>query len=303
MGMRHGLVLDDVLAALTPAIRVVDAGVERRPRQRHEMRRHLDVARGLIAAQLRRQVGLAAAEQVLGGDAGVVEEELGLVVGAPPDLVVDRAHPDAGRPLLDDQVADALRGADVGVGAHPRNPDRGVVNVRAPLLHAVDDVVVAVADGGGHDALAGGGVVVTHHVGADVGLGDGEGEEKVVFVAVAGEIALLLVFGARDEEQRSDLPVLGENLRAAHVLVGHLVDDDELGEGVGFDAAPLGGERQGPQAELRPLLDQVPGEVVGDVALVHRHGDGAYLVAGEVARQALEGALVLGEVEFEHGAP
>ena len=76
-----------------------------------------------------------------------------------------------------------------------------------------------------------------------------------------------------------------------------------LGQRIGADAAPFGGEGQRPQAELRALLDEVPGEVVGDVPLVHRHGDGAYLVAGEVARQALEGALLLGQVEFEHSAP
>ncbi len=84
---------------------------------------------------------------VRGRDAHVVEEDLVEVVG--PAGLAQRAHVDAGRTHVDDEVRDApvLRGVEVGAGEQDGPVGRPGAGV--PHLLAVDHPLVAVAHGAG----------------------------------------------------------------------------------------------------------------------------------------------------------
>src|SRR5450756_329906 len=66
--------------------------------------------------------------------------------------VYKRQHLHTGRARVDDEVGDALLPALPGSGADEREEDVGVTRVRRPYLLPVDDVLVALAAGGGAQA-------------------------------------------------------------------------------------------------------------------------------------------------------
>ena len=168
------------------------------------------------------------AEEVLGRDAHVVEEDLVELVAA--RHVHEGAHGEAGGVHRDHEVGDALVLRDVGVGAGEAEHVLGHVGERGPDLLAVDDVVVAVADGAG---LEGG------EVGA--GLGLGEALAPHVFAGEdAGDVLLLLLVGAvhedggpedRDAEPADEDGRRGRACGRLHV-VDELLHDGHLGAAV-----------------------------------------------------------------------
>ena len=109
------------------------------------------------------------AEQVLLGDADVVEEQLGGVLGLLADLVEVAAALEALRAALDDEQAEPLRAA---LGCRLRDDDDQVGEdaVGDERLGAVQQPVVALVLRGGADAL---------EVGAGAGLGHGDGGDDL----------------------------------------------------------------------------------------------------------------------------
>ncbi len=97
-----------------------------------------------------RPAAVLLADPVGGRHPDVVEEHLGEQV--PAGEVTQRPDLHAGRVRVDDQVGDALLPAFPGSGPDQGEEDVGVAGVRRPDLLAVDDVLVAVAAGGGAQA-------------------------------------------------------------------------------------------------------------------------------------------------------
>ena len=125
------------------------------------------------------------ADEVLRGHADVFEEDLVDLEAAVDQL--DRAQRDAGGVHREDQQRDApLLLLRRRVGADQAEDPVGVLAQRGPGLLAVDDPVVAVADGGG--AQRG-------EVGAGVGLGEALAPPDVEVRRLRQE-ALLLLLGA-----------------------------------------------------------------------------------------------------------
>ena len=156
----------DRLAPLLAVLRVGDAGVEA----------GLDDADGAGggggAAALEGGLGdleavAGLAEEAVAGDADAIEEEGGGVGGVEAELLLDDLAFEAGGVAVDDERGHALV-ARAGVGLGEDDDEVGDGAVRDPELGAVQHPVVAVALRG---ELAGGGV------GADVGLGEGEGAD------------------------------------------------------------------------------------------------------------------------------
>ena len=87
--------------------------------------------------------GVHLADQVVGRDAHVGEEDLGELVGDAGDLP-QRTHLDARLVHVDDQVGDALVLGRVAVGAHQHDAQVGLRRAAGPDLLAVDDELVAV---------------------------------------------------------------------------------------------------------------------------------------------------------------
>ena len=169
---RVDLVRLDVEVLDRPLVRGLRDAERRRADQRPgqlEGRERVGSARRLAAA---RPVELALellhpAEQVLERNPAVLEDDLGGVRGADADLRLLLALAHAGRPLLDDErglAAVAELGGDVG----DDDVDVGDPAVGDEDLGAVEDPLVAVALGGGTQAL---------DVGAGAGLGDGVSAE------------------------------------------------------------------------------------------------------------------------------
>ncbi len=101
------------------------------------------------------------AEQVLGGDAGVLEDEFGGVLRGETDLVELAASAETGGVALDDDERETFR-PRVRVGAAHHDDEIGVDSVGDERLLAVDHPLVTVAYGGGLHAL---------QVGSGSGLG------------------------------------------------------------------------------------------------------------------------------------
>ena len=137
------------------------------------------------------------AEPVRLGHADLVEGELGGRAAAQAHLVLDPRHGEAVGRDLDDERAEAAMPGRFGIGDREDDDEVGDRAVADEPLRAIDDVVVAVADGArasGRDVRAG------------LGLGQGERDE----VLAAGELrepAGLLVIGAGERDrQRSRAP-------------------------------------------------------------------------------------------------
>jgi len=130
------------------------------------------------------------ADQVAVGDDGVVEEDLAEL--AATGQLADPAHLDARLLQVDDEVADALVGRSLGVGAGEQEAAVGVVGPRRPDLLAVEDPAVSVLDRTGREA---------GQVAAGVGLAEAlrpdllAGEELL-------DVGVLLPLAAEDVDRR-----------------------------------------------------------------------------------------------------
>ena len=230
-------------------------------------------------------------EQVLGGYADVVEEQLGGVLRVHPELVEVAAALEAVHAALDHDQRDAAV-AFGRVGLDRRDHEVGVDAVRDEGLGAVDDVVAVVAARGrGH----------RREVRPDAGLGHRERRDQRP-VGDARQPALpLLVVAVLEEVRHADVVVQRDaEARARDARVSDLLDDD-LVEAEVLDAEPA--ERLGhahrEHALLRGLREQLARhEALGLPLLVVRDD-----LLGEESPYGFAVVLVLGfEDRALHGS-
>ncbi len=164
----------------------------------------------------------------------------------------------------------------------------GVAAVGDEALGAVDDVLVALADGG--RAHAG-------DVGAGVGLGQAEGGELVV-LGQHPEVLLLELLGAGEGERRGGEAVGADRGGDAGAAPGELLLDDRALEVAEAGPAVLLGRVAVHEAELPGLAEHVLGPRAVAVVLP---GDGTDLLLGEVVRHLAQRLLLVGKREVHHG--
>ncbi len=157
-----------------PLLHVGDRVVEGAPAGPH--RRHADREPLLLELVHHHLEALPfLAEQVLGRDAAVLEEELARVLRGEAELLELPAAHEAGRVGFDEQQADPLcAGLRARVGLHGDDEEAAELADRDEGLGAVHDVVVAVADGTGLDV---------GEVRAGAGLGHADPEEELAATA------------------------------------------------------------------------------------------------------------------------
>ncbi len=224
-------------------------------------------------------------DEVLLGDADVVEDEFGGVRGADAELARDLVGLEAVAVGLDDDLTEAVvaaAGVRVGLAEHDEEvADRAV---RDPHLVAVDHPLVAVLLGGGGDA---------GDVGAGVGLGDGRPHD-----GVAGgdgfEEALFLVLRAERHDGFGAEAGAGDTEADAGVGGEQFLDDDGGLHRRVAGAAVLQGDAGAEQAGVGGLVHDLVGELLGLVVLA---GDRFDLVLGEALHLVADGLLLVGESE------
>ncbi|MNQ68988.1 hypothetical protein D3C85_835640 [compost metagenome] len=212
-----------------------------------------------LLRQLLHEVGeaLVLFAQAIGhGHAHVVEEQFGGVGRGLAHLVELAAAAKACAVGLDHDQAHAL-GAGGRIGLAHQQHHVAAQAVADEDLAAVDDVVVAVAHGGGADRL---------HVGAAARLGDAH-RQDLLAAADAGQPLLLLRFGAQAHDvRRNDVGVQREP-RARHTRTVHLFEHDRRMAEIAATAAVLGRHRHAQQAFAAGLE---PGLAVDPAGLVPR---------------------------------
>src|SRR5690606_30207534 len=155
------------------------------------------------------------AEEVLLGDADVVEEQLGGVLRVHADLVQVAAALEALHAALHDQEADALGpGGRAGLGDDDDEVGEDAVGDEG--LRAVQYGVVALPDRGGLDAL---------QVGAGGGLGHRDRGDDLAG-AVPGEPAGLLLVGAELPQVAAVDVVVHREAGPVHARPGQLLVKD-----------------------------------------------------------------------------
>ena len=235
------------------------------------------------------------AQQAVGRDRAVLQEHLGVDDGALAHLAHRLAEGDARVGLLDHEGGDAL-GAGAGSDGREDHVVLGDAAVGDPGLLAVQDVVVTGAHGGGGH---GGGVR------ADAGLGRGQRGERRLRPAQRRQPALLLVGRADLDHGAAEEGAGGDQVADARAAPVQLLLHDAAGQHVAdAAAADLLGQHVGGESHLGRLVDDVERRV--GVALVDVGRHGADLGARELARERLDLALVVGQIErlgcqFGHG--
>src|SRR6185312_1095822 len=218
------------------------------------------------------------ADHVLLRNLDVLEEDL--VEMPMPVEEHQRAHGDARRLHVDEQVGDAVVLWRVGVGADQQEATIGEMCARGPHLLAVDDEMVALVDRPGPEA---------GKVAAGAGLGEAlapalvPGEDR-------GQVALLLRFGAELDQRRPQQPdraVPGEDRRVRPEIL--LVEDHLLDKAGAAPAVFLGPGDADPAGGVHLLL---PGD-----ALFER------LPVGRDARiRCVLNLQIVGQIGLEPGA-
>ena len=155
------------------------------------------------------------------------------------------------------------------------------------VLHAVDDPLVAVLNGGG---LVGG------HVGAAGGLGEAAG--GVLLALQGGAQPLFLLLGGAGQVQSVKAQVVaGDDGAGGRAGGGDLLHGDGLGDGVVAGSAQLLGVGQAHQVLLAQSLDGLSGEAVVYVDFL---GLGGEIALGPLTDGAAQGDLVLSVFEFHN---
>ena len=230
------------------------------------------------------------AEEVLLRDADVVEGQLRGVLGVLADLVQVAAALEALHAALDHEQRDALV-AGLGVGARDDDDQVGQDAVGDERLGPVEDVVVALVDRGGADAL---------EVGARARLGHRDRRDLRAADEVREPALLLLVVRAGDEV-RHDHVVEQREGRAVDAAPGHLLADHHVVAEVGrAPAAVLLVELESEQA-LRARLG--PHVAVDDPVLLPLVVVGDDLLVEERADRVAEGLVLLVEDLARHRSP
>ena len=187
------------------------------------------------------------AEQVLDRHLDVLEEDLARLGGMLAHLLQRLAGADAGPVTLHDEAAHALvtiAGLVLAKTVKYEATGPSVIQV----FVAIEDVMVAPADGGGLDA---------GDVGACVGLGHAVGDDLAVFGQL-GEVArLLLLVGSNQHGQRRQL-VEHERRLDAGAAVGELLAHDALFKHSRANAAVFLRDIEVDQARLACLVAKSP---------------------------------------------
>ena len=259
------LELDDMVVDEVARLPPSRPGVPRRHLDRglahpQRVRRELEVAerRGSRAAQVESAVHLA--HHVGVGHAGVLEDQLRVLVEAPAALVEHLAHPHAGRIDRHQELGGALFLADVRVGPRAHKKHLRHAAVRNEALLPVEDPLVALALR--LEFPAGLGIVLGRQtmVRSGIGLGAGVAQQKSIVRQERLQEALLLIRGAARRDHVAPLPALAEGLGDRAVGFGELRHHQGLRHEVDPVPAPLPGDRRRAEAELRALPDDVPVE-------------------------------------------
>ena len=199
-------------------------------------------------------LALLAAQQAGRRHARVLERQLCRVDSLIPQLLKDAPHGHARcRLLLDDEDAHALIARlclEVRLGEHGEY--LGVDAVGDPHLVAVQEVVVAVADGLSLDRL---------EVGAGVGLRHAEGAPSLAG-GHAGEEARFHLLAAVRLDHPGDHRVCVEDAAQAHPAAGQLLHDRGVGGEGEVQAAVLLRDRGAEHPQPLQLLDEVSGVFV-----------------------------------------
>ena len=149
-------------------------------------------------------------------------------------------------------------------------------------LRAVDDVVVAVARGGGPDR---------GDIRAGLGLGQGEGDELLPGRQLRDEAGLLFVC-ARDEERQRGQLLDREDQAGRGARATELLDRQADAQQVATETAVFLGERQRQDVLGRQQLAKVLGELAG---LVDLGGSRRDPFVGKGADSVAEERLLLGQ--------
>ena len=227
------------------------------------------------------------AEQVRGGDAAVVEGELAGGRAGDAHLRLQASDGEARRIRLDEERGDPRMPA-VGVGLREDGVEVGDAGVGDEALAAVEDVLVAVADGRRPHR---------RRVGAGAGL-----RQRVRGQPLAAreprQVRLLLRLRAGElEPERAEL-LHGEQEAARRADLRDLLDRDEREQRARARAAVLLVEEQAEDLVLAEELDDVPGELVRlvDLGRARRHA-----LPREGAHELADLALLVGEDVPGHG--
>ncbi len=212
-------------------------------------------------------------KDVLGGNAAVVEGQFRRVGGAPAMLVEGAGNGEAGGAFLDEEHGDRLAGGALRIGLGGDAVEVGVDAVGDEHLGAVEDEIVAVAAGGGADAL---------HVGAGVGLGDADGGDGVARDD-AGHVGGLLGVGARVEEVDGGHVGMDQHGDGEAGVGGaaEFLGQHGGGAGVHRRAAVFLGVADAEEAERAHLAEHVAGDRAVNLPLV---GVGLHLLGHEAAQ-------------------
>ena len=192
--------------------------------------------------------------------------------------------------LGDDEQRQALvPDAAIGVGAGEQQEHVGAGAEGAPGLHAVDEPAAVGAGGAGGDG---------GRVGAEVGLGDGDGVQDLGGGELGQPLVLLLLGAAGDERAGEDLGPGDEGAAGAEAAAAQLLGGDDHADVLGLAAAAVAavllGDRQAEGAHLGEAADDVLGDVV--VVAVDVLGDRLELLVGEAAEGVLHQLEVVVEV-------
>ena len=230
------------------------------------------------------------AEQVLGGDPAVVEQELPGVRGVEPHLLLHPADGEAGRIGLDDEGADAARvrlalgdgGDDVGA-RHAGVGDEALAPVQHPAV--VDQPRPRAGAARVRPGARLGQPVRPQHLAAGHGA----------------QVALLLLIGAGQVDRvAAEAGVGRDDDPDAPAGAGQLLDGDGVGQGVEAGAAELLRVRDAQQAQLGRLADDLVRELALALQLV---GDRHDLALGEVAHRAPDLFVLRAEGEVHARTP
>ena len=145
----------------------------------------------------------------------------------------------------------------------------------------------------------GAGLVVQEvRVGAGVGLRAGQAEQERVVLHELGQ-PLVAQLGVELADQPRRLGVAAPD-DGGEALVGRaqLLEDEGQGGVVGAHAAELLGDGGGAQAQLRRLLEEVPGDALLGICLwSYSMATGLHFVLGEVPDHVADHLLLFGQSE------
>ena len=192
------------------------------------------------------------ADQVLGGDFHVLEEQLRSVLGFHAHFLQVLAFLEAFHALFDDQQAGAL-GAFAGVGLGHHDHDVGVLAVGDEGLGAVEDVVITVLHGVGLNAL---------QVGAGARFAHGDGADQLAADHLRQQALFHFLGAVVLDVGRHDFGVQAP-ADAGQAGPGDLLADHHAVEEVGADAAVLFAHHRAQETLLAGLAPERLGHLAG----------------------------------------